>query len=87
MLGLYKIQSPLGAGSTGKVYRACDACLDRTIAVKIWVWCLSFNPEATQRFDPEVHTVSRLSHPNICHVHEVGTLDGTSYVDQLPRHG
>ncbi|HVI08903.1 MAG TPA: serine/threonine protein kinase, partial [Candidatus Binatia bacterium] len=52
-LGPYEIQSPLGSGGMGEVYRACDTRLDRTVAVKILPSHLSNNPEAKQRFDRE----------------------------------
>ena len=45
-LGPYEIQSPLGAGGMGEVYRAKDTRLDRTVAVKILPDHLSSNPDA-----------------------------------------
>jgi eukaryotic-like serine/threonine-protein kinase len=80
MLGPYEIQSPLGAGGMGEVYRARDTRLDRTVAVKILPSHLSSNPEARQRFDREARTISSLSHPNVCHLYDVGTHDGTGYL-------
>src|SRR6202162_1342556 len=50
-LGPYEIQSPLGAGGMGEVYRARDTRLNRTVAVKILPSHLSENDEAKQRFD------------------------------------
>jgi eukaryotic-like serine/threonine-protein kinase len=79
-LGPYEIQSPLGAGGMGEVYRALDTRLDRTVAVKILPAHLSDNPEAKQRFEREARTVSSLNHPNICTLHDVGSQDGTSYL-------
>jgi eukaryotic-like serine/threonine-protein kinase len=80
MLGPYEIQSPLGAGGMGEVYRARDTRLDRTVAVKSLPAHLSANPEAKQRFDREARAISSLSHPNVCHLYDVGTHDGTSYL-------
>ena len=80
MLGPYEIQSPLGAGGMGEVYRARDTRLDRTVAVKILPAHLSVNPEARQRFDREARAISSLSHPNVCHLYDVGTQGGTSYL-------
>src|SRR6202142_1203354 len=79
-LGPYEIQSPLGAGGMGEVYRARDTRLDRTVAVKILPAHLSDNPEARQRFEREARAISSLNHPNICTLHDVGSQDGTSYL-------
>ncbi|MGC1451593.1 MAG: protein kinase [Candidatus Sulfotelmatobacter sp.] len=79
-LGPYEIQSPLGAGGMGEVYRARDTRLDRTVAVKILPAHLSSNPEAKQRFEREARTISSLNHPHICVLHDVGTQDGTFYL-------
>jgi serine/threonine protein kinase/Tol biopolymer transport system component len=79
-LGPYEIQSPLGAGGMGEVYRARDTRLDRTVAVKILPAHLSDSPEARQRFEREARAISSLNHPNICVLHDVGVEDGTSYL-------
>jgi serine/threonine protein kinase/dipeptidyl aminopeptidase/acylaminoacyl peptidase len=79
-LGPYEIQSPLGAGGMGEVYRARDTRLDRTVAVKILPSHLSENPEAKQRFDQEARTISSVNHPNICTLYDVGHQDGIDYL-------
>jgi len=79
-LGPYEIQSPLGAGGMGEVYRALDTRLDRPVAIKILPDPLSQNPEARQRFDREARAISSLNHPNICTLHDVGHQDGTDYL-------
>jgi eukaryotic-like serine/threonine-protein kinase len=79
-LGPYEIQSPLGAGGMGEVYRARDTRLDRTVAVKILPAHLSSNLEAKQRFDREARAISSLNHPNICTLHDVGHQDGTDFL-------
>jgi Tol biopolymer transport system component len=79
-LGPYEIQSPLGAGGMGEVYRARDTRLDRTVAVKILPPHLSSNVEARQRFDREARAISSLNHPNICTLHDVGHQDGTDFL-------
>src|SRR6266478_4763641 len=79
-LGPYEIQSPLGAGGMGEVYRARDTRLDRTVAIKILPANLSDNPEAKQRFDREARTISSLNHPNICTLHDIGHQDGIDYL-------
>jgi len=79
-LGPYEIQSPLGAGGMGEVYRARDTRLDRTVAIKILPAHLSDNPEAKQRFEREARAISSLNHPNICTLHDVGHQNGVDYI-------
>ena len=79
-LGPYEIQAPLGAGGMGEVYRARDARLDRTVAVKILPSHLSSDADAKQRFEREAKIISSLNHPHICVLHDVGHQDGISYL-------
>ena len=79
-LGPYQIESPLGAGGMGEVYRALDTRLDRAVAVKILPEHLSQSPEAKQRFDREARAISSLNHPNICVLHDIGHQNGTDYL-------
>lgn len=80
MLGPYEVLTPIGAGGMGEVYRARDTRLERIVAIKILPSRLSADPEAKQRFDREARTISGLSHPNICHLYDVGTQDEISYL-------
>jgi len=80
MLGPYEIQSQLGAGGMGEVYRARDTRLDRTVAVKILPVHLAEKSDARERFDREARAISALSHPNICHLYDVGSQDGLRYL-------
>src|SRR5580698_2204294 len=79
-LGPYEIQSPLGAGGMGEVYRANDTRLDRTVAIKILPTHLSANPEFKQRFEREARAISSLNHPHICHLYDIGSQDGTDFL-------
>ncbi|HXW92201.1 MAG TPA: protein kinase [Terriglobales bacterium] len=79
-LGPYEIQSVLGAGGMGEVYRARDTRLDRSVAIKILPAHLSANAELNARFEREARAVSALNHPNICHLYDIGSHDGTSYL-------
>src|SRR5690348_4709171 len=79
-LGPYEIQSPLGSGGMGEVYRARDTRLDRAVAIKILPEHLSDNAEARQRFDREARAISSLNHPNICTLYDVGHQDGVDYL-------
>jgi eukaryotic-like serine/threonine-protein kinase len=79
-LGPYEIQSPLGAGGMGEVYRAIDTRLDRTVAVKVLVSHLSSSPELKQRMEREARAISSLNHPHICQLYDIGSQNGTDYL-------
>jgi serine/threonine protein kinase/Tol biopolymer transport system component len=79
-LGPYEIQSPLGAGGMGEVYRARDTRLDRTVAVKILPAHFSTDPARKLRFEREAKTVSALNHPNICSLFDVGSQDSIDFL-------
>jgi serine/threonine protein kinase/Tol biopolymer transport system component len=79
-LGPYQIQSPLGAGGMGEVYRALDTRLDRTVAIKVLAAHLSSSPELKQRMEREARAISSLNHPHICHLYDIGAQDGTDYL-------
>jgi eukaryotic-like serine/threonine-protein kinase len=79
-LGPYEIQSPLGAGGMGEVYRARDTRLDRTVAIKVLNSTVVSSPELKQRFEREARIISRLNHPHICTLHDVGHQDGTDFL-------
>jgi len=79
-LGPYEIQSPLGAGGMGEVYRARDIRLDRIVAVKVLASHLSSSPELKQRMEREARAISSLNHPHICHLYDIGSQDGVDYL-------
>ncbi len=79
-LGPHEIQSPLGAGGMGEVYRARDTRLGRDVAIKVLPSHLSCNPELKTRFEREARAISALSHPHICHLYDIGSQDGTDYL-------
>jgi serine/threonine protein kinase len=71
-LGPYEIESPLGAGGMGEVYRARDTRLDRTVAIKVLNAQLVASTELRARFEREAKIISQLQHPHICVLHDVG---------------
>jgi eukaryotic-like serine/threonine-protein kinase len=79
-LGPYEIQSPLGAGGMGEVYRALDTRLDRIVAVKVLASHLSSSPELKQRMEREGRAISSLNHPHICQLYDIGSQNGTDYL-------
>src|SRR6202167_5470618 len=79
-LGPYEIQSPLGAGGMGEVYRAKDTRLVRTVAIKVLPSQLSDDPELKQRMEREAKAISALQHANICTLYDIGTQDGTNFL-------
>src|SRR5580704_7782025 len=78
--GPYEIQSLLGAGGMGEVYRARDTRIGRTVAIKVLPVHLSSNPELRARFEQEAKSISALQHPNICVVHDIGSQDGVDFM-------
>ncbi len=79
-LGPYEILAQIGAGGMGEVYKAADARLNRTVAVKILPQHFSEQPEMKQRFVREAQTIAGLNHPNICTVYDVGRQDGIDFI-------
>ncbi len=79
-LGPYEIIGPLGAGGMGEVYRARDARLDRSVAIKILPAALSTDHDRLHRFEQEARSASALNHPNIITIHELGQHGSTRYI-------
>src|SRR5215467_9057589 len=79
-LGPYEILAPLGAGGMGEVYRARDTRLEREVAIKIIPAHLSSDPNLRQRLEREAKAVSKLSHPNICTLYDIGQQEGTNFL-------
>src|SRR5260370_12906851 len=79
-LGPYKIESPIGVGGMGEVYRATDTRLNLDVAVKILSSRITAEPGAKQRFEREAHTASALNDPHICTIYDVGEHDGRQFL-------
>jgi eukaryotic-like serine/threonine-protein kinase len=65
-LGPYVLIEPIGAGGMGEVWKARDARLDRTVAIK------RLKPEHSDRFELEARAIAALNHPHICQIHDIG---------------
>src|SRR5213595_2105066 len=79
-LGPYEIQSPLGAGGMGEVYRARDTRLDREVAIKVLPQNVAAREDVRARFEREARAISALNHPNICTLHDVGREGDVAYL-------
>ena len=79
-LGPYEILGTAGAGGMGEVYRAKDTRLDRTVAIKVLSTQLEDRPQLRKRLEREARTISKLSHPHICTLHDVGQQEGVDFL-------
>jgi serine/threonine protein kinase len=79
-LGHYEIQSPLGSGGMGEVYRAKDTRLWRDIALKILPAQFASHPDRIFRFEQEARAASGLNHPTIITIFDVGVIDGKTFI-------
>jgi serine/threonine-protein kinase len=79
-LGPYEIESFIGAGGMGVVYKARDTRLDRTVAIKVLAPAGASTVERLARFEREARTIAGLNHPHICTLHDVGTHDGSMFL-------
>src|SRR6185436_11087984 len=79
-LGRYRVDSTLGRGAMGVVYRGHDETLDRPVALKVLVPDALGDEAARARFRDEALALSRLNHPNICTIYEVGDADGQTFL-------
>src|SRR5262245_24153040 len=79
-LGPYEILEIIGSGGMGEVYRAHDARLDRTVAIKVLPPHLALSRESRARFEGEARAVAALKHPHICVLHDVGREGDLRYL-------
>jgi serine/threonine protein kinase/Tol biopolymer transport system component len=79
-LGPYHLESRIGAGGMGEVYKGRDTRLNRTIAIKVRPRRVTNDPEARVRFEREARVVATLNHPNICTLHDAGRQDGIDFI-------
>jgi serine/threonine protein kinase len=78
--GRYQIESKLGEGAMGVVWRARDTVLDRVVALKVLAGEIRTDQELDRRFRREAEAVGLLSHPRIVAVYDVGEVDGQLYM-------
>ena len=80
ILGAYRVEGQLGAGSMGEVFRAVDTGLERRVAIKLLSEKHRDSPELRKRFVREGRAVAAISHPNVVQVFATGSFDDRPYI-------
>ena len=78
--GRYDVLSPLGKGGMGMVYRAHDRLLEETVAIKVLRAEFANTAEMLKRFKHEIKLARKVSHRNVCRIHEFGEDGGVRYI-------
>ncbi|HET6733369.1 serine/threonine-protein kinase [Mycobacterium sp.] len=79
--GPYELQSLIGVGGMGEVYRAYDTIKERTVAVKLLRAEMAADPSFQERFRRESRVAARLQEPHVIPVHDFGDIDGSLFID------
>jgi serine/threonine protein kinase/Tol biopolymer transport system component len=79
-IGRYEILAPLGAGGMGEVYYARDPQLERPVAIKVLTSSRPATSLQLERFQREARAIARITHPQICTIHDVGDVDGVPFL-------
>jgi serine/threonine-protein kinase len=80
LAGRYRIVAALGKGGMGEVYRADDLTLGQPVALKFLPAPLASDPDRLARFRKEVAVARKVSHPNVCRVHDIAEHDGQPFL-------
>jgi eukaryotic-like serine/threonine-protein kinase len=80
IIGQYRILAELGKGGQGAVFKAFDAKLNRTVALKTLPPDLTIDESARKRFEREAQLASALDHPNICTIHDLTHADAAQFI-------
>ena len=76
----YRIDALLGQGGMGRVYKAYDKELDRTVAIKVVRQGMMGEADALKRFKQELLLASKISHKNILRIHDMGSVGDTRFI-------
>ena len=79
-IGEFEVLSPLGAGGMGEVYRARDPRLEREVALKVLPAEMLSDESARARLVREARMASKLNHPNVCTIYEVGETEDQTFI-------
>src|ERR1700677_4236050 len=80
-VGNYRLDSLLGRGGMGEVYKAYDTQRDRYVALKLLPQALSGDREYLKRFQRESNVAARLQEPHVIPIHDFGEIDGQLFID------
>src|SRR5688572_6160215 len=80
LVGRYAILIPLGSGGMGRVYMAHDRVLDEAVAIKVLRGELEGDPDIARRFVSEIRLARKISHRNVCRLHEYGEDQGVRFL-------
>ena len=80
-VGNYRLESLLGVGGMGEVYKAYDTQRDRFVALKLLPEALSGDREYIARFRRESNVAARLRDPHVIPIHDFGEIDGQLFID------
>jgi Tol biopolymer transport system component/predicted Ser/Thr protein kinase len=76
----YRVESKLGQGGMGVVYRALDTRLNRPVAIKVLPPEAVADPARKKRFVQEARAASALNHPHIITIHDIDTAEGVDFI-------
>ncbi len=80
VVGDFRIESPLGQGGMGMVYRGLQLSLERPVALKFLRPGPGIDTRSVARFESEARIAASLNHPNVVGIHTLGNCDGLPFI-------
>lgn len=78
--GRYEILEELGGGGMGKVYRVYDRKLEEEVALKLIRPEIAADGKVIERFQNEIKISRKITHKNVCRMHDLGEAEGSSFI-------